>query len=440
MGKENVVRIASRHMTLALALAVAFLCLAQPAVAYKKLKCFMLETPEVSLPGVSQIAVLDFEGNRAVARALTDRLVMHLLESERGIGKVSKGFFSGMEEGRTHQDGAFCNVYNVVERSRLESVLSELHFSASGLVDDAQVAEIGRVLGVDAIVTGNVTVNSDEKRFKEEWTSKEKGKHVVNCLRREVNLVARMRVVSPETGEILGSTEVRAPRSDKECADALSTIESYGTLTDWAVRGAAWDLCNYMTPHFELQEFEFKKISVKEHKKLAEEAAETAEDGDLDKAFLLYNSIFEVDSYNPKLAYNIGLLHEAVGNFDSAEESYELAVSLDDDNDYQEALTRVRRQAEYAEVLSAAGVQLGGHEFLVDSGALDAALAEKIEIKGRSSDRVEVREEGKESALVVARIPGGITVTMLGREGDWYKIKLPDGKTGFVRKDDAKGN
>lgn len=428
------------QLLLALVVAVALIatCEVEPAFAYKKLKCFMLQTPGNVLPGVSQVAILDFEGDRAVTRALADRLVMHLLERERGIGDISKGLFSGTEEGRTFQDGAFCNVYNVVERSRLESVLSELRFNASGLVNDTQAAEIGRILGVDCIVTGNVTTSRHEDRFQEEWTSKDKGKRKVNCLRRNVDFIARLRVVSTETGQILGSTEVRAPRSSKECDAAISKVTSYETLTDWAVRGAAWDLCNYLTPHFELQEFEFEKISVKEYKKTAEEAAQAAEEGDVDRAFLLYSSIFEMDSYNPKLSYNIGVLHEAVGNFDDAVEKYELAVNLDDEKDYREALERARRQQEYAHVLAQAGVQLAGHEFRVDSAALEAARADKVEVKGSASDRVSVYEECSTGSTVVANLPGGITVALLNEKGDWCEIRLPDGKTGFIEENKVK--
>lgn len=430
----------NRHRTVALALTaiVIVMCLAAPSPAYKKLKCFMLQTPGNTLPGISQVAVLDFEGDREVARALADGLIMHMLEPERGIGKVSRGFFSGVEDGQTFQEGAFTNVYSVVERSRLQSVLSEQRFSASGLVDDTQAAEIGRILGVDAIVTGNVTVNRDEKRFQEEWTSKKKGTRMVNCVRREVDLIARMRVVSAETGEIIGSTEVRSPHFVKKCDDEIATMESYETITDWAVRGAASDLCNYLTPHFELQEFEFEKITVKEHKDAAEDAAKAAEGGNLDMAFLLYSSIFQVDGYNPKLAYNIGMLHEAVGNFNEAVEKYALAASLDNDATYIRALERAQNRANYAEALAEAGVQLAGHEFEIDSGALAAARAEKIEIKGRSSDRVSVYQECDPTSSVVASVPGGITVTLVRQNGDWYEVQLPDGKTGYIGKDDAK--
>ncbi|OGS46069.1 MAG: hypothetical protein A3J79_11230 [Elusimicrobia bacterium RIFOXYB2_FULL_62_6] len=45
----------------------------------------------------------------------------------------------------------------VVERDRLEKVLAEQKFQAGGMVDAQTAAQVGRILGVEAIVTGAVT-------------------------------------------------------------------------------------------------------------------------------------------------------------------------------------------------------------------------------------------------------------------------------------------
>jgi formylglycine-generating enzyme required for sulfatase activity/TolB-like protein len=45
----------------------------------------------------------------------------------------------------------------VVERSQLEKVKNELKLESSGMVDDATAKSIGRILGVEAIVTGTMT-------------------------------------------------------------------------------------------------------------------------------------------------------------------------------------------------------------------------------------------------------------------------------------------
>lgn len=47
--------------------------------------------------------------------------------------------------------------YTLVERSRVEEILQEQNLGASGRIDPSTAAEIGRVLGVDAVVIGSVT-------------------------------------------------------------------------------------------------------------------------------------------------------------------------------------------------------------------------------------------------------------------------------------------
>lgn len=47
--------------------------------------------------------------------------------------------------------------YRLVERRQAEQILREHNFSLSGVVDQSQIKEIGRLLGVDALVLGSVT-------------------------------------------------------------------------------------------------------------------------------------------------------------------------------------------------------------------------------------------------------------------------------------------
>ena len=51
----------------------------------------------------------------------------------------------------------------IVERTLLDKVLEELRLSLSGALDPRQAREVGRLLGVDAIVTGTFTTMSDRK-------------------------------------------------------------------------------------------------------------------------------------------------------------------------------------------------------------------------------------------------------------------------------------
>ncbi|HEY9628463.1 MAG TPA: CsgG/HfaB family protein [Coleofasciculaceae cyanobacterium] len=47
--------------------------------------------------------------------------------------------------------------YSVIERSKVEAVLAEQNLAADGRIEPATAAQIGRILGVDAVVVGSIT-------------------------------------------------------------------------------------------------------------------------------------------------------------------------------------------------------------------------------------------------------------------------------------------
>lgn len=55
--------------------------------------------------------------------------------------------------------------FEVIERQLVNQVLSEMNFQASGLVAPSSAAEIGKMLGVDAIVSGTITDLGQEIRL-----------------------------------------------------------------------------------------------------------------------------------------------------------------------------------------------------------------------------------------------------------------------------------
>lgn len=100
-------------------------------------------------------------------------------------------------------------VYSVIERAALEKVLAEQNFSNSDRADSTTAAQLGRILGVDAIIIGSITqFGRDDKttnvgggmlggitgRFGIGGVSKRESKAVV---------AISARLVSTETAEIL---------------------------------------------------------------------------------------------------------------------------------------------------------------------------------------------------------------------------------------------
>jgi curli biogenesis system outer membrane secretion channel CsgG len=412
-----------------------------PTFVYKKVKVFVLVPPEQILSGVKTIAVTNFAGDDWHGSAVADRLITNLLDSERGITDVRTGNFLRQRtvEGRTLQAGATTKVFDVIERTRLASVLSEQQLSASGMIDDAAAAQVGKVLGADALVLGTITVRGSDAQFREthEYTvNKQKYQRVVNCWRRDVRLSVRARVVASETGRVLGSTEVARDAQDKTCEDDNETLASTREMAEGLAPSAAVALANYLAPRFELQEFELEKIKNKKLEALGEKAAALAEDLRIDEAFAIYKAIHDQDQYSPEVMYNLAVLHEVVGNYRQAQELYGMALQLEQKDDFKRGLARCEKGLALRDALAQVGINLEEHTFGVEPAPVVAA--EEVEIKGRREDRVPVYASPDVKAEVVAQVPGGVRFPLLNREGDWYRVRLLGGKEGYVHRNQIK--
>ena len=147
----------------------------------------------VASPAKKRVAILDFdfasiqhwwEGNWDIGKGISDLLVTRLVK-----------------------DGT----YSVVERKALQAILAEQNFSNSDRANPSTAAQIGKVLGVDAIIVGSITQFGTEDRklgiggIGGRWggfgggkvgTSKGKAKVVLDC-----------RLIDVDTAEILAVAE-----------------------------------------------------------------------------------------------------------------------------------------------------------------------------------------------------------------------------------------
>ncbi len=103
--------------------------------------------------------------------------------------------------------------YSVIERKQLDKVLQEQNFSNSDRANNATAAKLGKLLGVDAIITGSVTqFGRDDKSvgvgggafggFGNKWGLGKLGKKEAKAV---VGINARL--INTETGEILAVAE-----------------------------------------------------------------------------------------------------------------------------------------------------------------------------------------------------------------------------------------
>ena len=458
-------------------LVILLLITPQNVLAYKKIKCFVLKPPEKILPGVERIAILDFEcsGSREllegevkdaedIAIQILDKLtetktestdpnsihgqnfsnylITNLLKEDRGIHEVSTGFLglgSG-REGSTLQEGTFTNIYDIVERTQITQIIEEQKLGAAGFIDQNQAVELGNLLGVQAIIIGNISYTHKDSKYQETRTrkvNKQTTRYKVKCKKREVNVTVRAKIVSAETAQILASTENSKNKKEATCEDRTNTLSPIDELINSCLEEASAEIAKYIAPTYEFAEYELEKIKSGKYKTQAEKAAELAEELKIDEAYFIYKSAYDKNPYNPELLYNLCLMHEVVGNFEKAKEFAGMAYQLKDKGRFKDAVKRLEQMSEFSDALAQIGIEIKKHSFEISEAEKAQIVAKKVKTKGSRDDRVAVHALPDQQSEITVYIPGDLTFTVVKKEGEWYLIQLLGGNEGYVHSENV---
>jgi len=144
-------------------------------------------------PARKRVAVIDFD--YATVRAF----VNDIWGSDQDIGKG----IADMLVGQLVRNGN----YSVIERKQLDRVLQEQNFQQSGRADASTAAQLGRLLGVDAIIIGSITqFGRDDKKVGIGGGVRVGGIGIGGIGRRQAKAVVQIdaRIVDIKTAEILG--------------------------------------------------------------------------------------------------------------------------------------------------------------------------------------------------------------------------------------------
>lgn len=153
-----------------------------------------------------RVAVVDFEDRAGyghdIGRGLADMLVTSLVKTEKFI---------------------------VVERQELDQVLAEQGLGASGAVTPQSAAQMGKLLGVELMVTGSVS-EFGEKQSSMGGSIPGIGARVSS---RQARSVVDVRLVNTTTGEIVMAEKAEGSASSKSL-DAVSFDQiDFGNPTTW---------------------------------------------------------------------------------------------------------------------------------------------------------------------------------------------------------------
>jgi curli biogenesis system outer membrane secretion channel CsgG len=144
-----------------------------PSTSVKQKETMTINNPKGMVGLKRRIGVVDFQnktkyGANRLGTSATDILITELAKSGKFI---------------------------VVERDKMDKILEEQKLGMSGAIDPNTAAKVGKILGLNAIVTGSISQFGEETEGSEYLVTQSKSQ-VVKC-------TVDIRVVDAETGQVL---------------------------------------------------------------------------------------------------------------------------------------------------------------------------------------------------------------------------------------------
>ena len=302
----------------------------------------IMKPAAVDVSGIKRLAVLDVSSQGQAGRLAESLLTSRLWQT---------GF------------------YTLVERSELERILQEHALNLSGVVDATTAAQVGQLLGVDAVLLGEVLTYSTEdhhrvqKVKKKVWTGEyerdDKGNIIyektlfggkvkkkkyreefVNqkVLERDATVVVSFRLVDVQTGRIR-ATKLKSHSSKASVVSGEGDLPTADAMLQQLLAQCVDEFVILLTPHF---------VEIRTRFARGDEAInrgiELAKNGLWDKAGEVWKGVVRTDPQNHAAWYNLGLAFEAQGRFQQAVQAYDRAVNLKASKLYMKALQRAREE------------------------------------------------------------------------------------------------
>jgi len=303
----------------------------------------------IHLPAVKEIAIVDFHGHDRSGSQIATLVQSKLMKTEH---------------------------YDILERDKLRRVLEEQNLGLAGIVDEATAVEVGRLLGVDALIFGEVTtyeLERDERGVekvsrkvgtgKYEWVDQKniftgKTKKVKREIMKTVlvdqhyrirrgTVAINFRVVGVKTGQLLAAhSDSKSYNSGKVVEGGRKTIPAAGEILADLSNEICDKFVRLIAPYFVREE---RKIeSGKDQIKVGIKYAESGLWPEALKAWKQATVEMPTES---AAFYNLGLAYEIQGMLDEAESSYKKAVDMKQKKLYLEAMARIRRARQEHEKL-----------------------------------------------------------------------------------------
>jgi|GEM_PF-1590295 len=287
-----------------------------------------LERANLQIPPVTRLAVVDFDDptNRNLGPAVGNVLVSQL---------NGQGF------------------YQIMERGKIQSVMKEHAFNMTGAVDPGTIKELGAILGVDAIITGEIISYNVETNRRTEMVEKKEGtgryeevektnpftkkKYKVKEEIMRTVLVPEERTSKSGTVSInyrmvdiaSGKVAVSKTQSSSSQRSYKDNIPGDEQILSGLLNTVTEAFVKDISPHYIM----VAKRLIKSKADPNEAGAAYAKQGEWKRASEIWEKLSATgNKTDAALWHNLGVAYEAMGDVEKAEQTYNQALKMEPTN------------------------------------------------------------------------------------------------------------
>jgi len=248
--------------------------------------------------------------------------------------------------------------FTVLSRKDMKKVISEQKLQSSELMDEATTTKVGKLIGAQAIIGGEIASATAEsgsymedrekclKYYKDGSGCAQYRYYKVKCNTTQASVSANINILNIETGSIIYGDTFNKEYSADSCKagttrlglitmqGAPKQILSKGQALNRLASAIASEFVYKLTPNYVyfsvslLDSIELDNVTDKQEEKF-DIALEYIKAARYDKAKKLLSSLMdELDGKSYVVAYVYGVVFEATGDFDEAKKMYHIADDL----------------------------------------------------------------------------------------------------------------
>ncbi len=304
----NVKKIMKTIQRIGLAAAAASFFLASCMGCANQASFTALRPAEMNVEGVNSLIVVDFRGLQPHAEMAQAATVAQLYQAQ---------------------------FFRVVDRAEWERVLPPSPYAQAAGAQVDRAVDAGRRMGVDAVLVADVKPEVN-------WGA-DLGNSAFRLGDPRSTVTIDAQLVDVRTGRV--RSNYRVARTIERKIDHEGKYTEENILAGLAERCGSL-VAGKLVPHEQTIDVKLSRIYSGNGANEIRKGIGAAQEGRWDKARELWQAAVAKDPKNDAALYNLGVAHEALGQFDRARQCYAQAAGINEKSKYAEAIGRVDKSSQ----------------------------------------------------------------------------------------------